>query len=226
MNISYRSSILSFIALACAWTGLHAQQTVITDDEGIKHSIGLNTIGLLNQIFDGETTGDDFQNPYLLTYSADFGKLILRAGIGPEYRSETIVHQGFSDSQENSLLRLDGRVGAGIVAIDDARWNVLIGLDGAVSYLRDREIDDSGFDRITEQIETLEFGGGPFVQLAYHLSRRVSLAVESTFYWMTGTSEHVELYKNFPDFNTVLSETSSSRLDITLPNTVFIRIHF
>jgi hypothetical protein len=152
--------------------------------------------------------------------------VVFRAAIGPEYSTETIVRDGFTDSEENTLLRLDGRIGAGLVILDDQRWQAVAGLDGVIGYQRDREIEDSGFDRITTQTEIESLGGGPFVQIAYHLSRRISLGAESSVYWVSRTNTLTELFENFPDFNNVINKNTGSTLDITLPNTIFVRLHF
>jgi hypothetical protein len=206
---------------------IHAQDVVVhinTETES-HHAIGLNTVGFFDQ-FIGDENETRYRSPYLITYTGSLGRVAIRAGIGPEYNSETVVHDGFTNSEENSLLRLDGRLGAGVKLVDDSRWEVLVGVDAMYGYLRDRDIEDSGFDRITNQVETRAFGGGPFIQIAYQISRRISLSTESTAYWTHATTEHVERFQNFPDFNTILSKTTSDGLDLTLPNTIFLRFHF
>lgn len=202
-----------------------AQQAMEAEDPGFNHTIGLNTVGLLNQ-FRSEDNEDRFQTPYLITYSLTLGKLVLRAGIGPEVTTETIIHDGFTNSEEHNFLRMDGRLGAGLVILDDGRWEAIAGVDAAGGYLRDQNIDDSGFDRITEQEEIETYGGGPFLQLAYNVSRRVSLSVESAAYWLHRQTTETLLFENFPDFNNIVRESSGSELELALPNTLFVRIHF
>jgi hypothetical protein len=222
----YRNAIL-VLYFGFTSTLINAQDIVVHvgAEHETHHAIGLNTIGFFDQ-FTGDDNETRYRSPYLITYSGALGRIAIRAGIGPEYTSQTVVHDGFTNSEENSLLRIDSRIGAGITLVDDSRWEVLVGLDATYGYSRERDIEDSGFDRITNQIETQAFGGGPFIQIAYQISKRVSLSTESTLYWTHGTSEHIELFKNFPDFNTVLSKTTSNGLDLTLPNTIFLRIHF
>ncbi len=214
-----------FLIAGCLALNLFAQQEETEAPKPTQHSIGLNTIGFFNQLFNSDNM-PSHSSPYLFTYTYAPDRVAFRAAIGPEYTSETTVHDGFSNSEEHTVLQLDARLGAGLVILDDRRWQAIAGVDGAVAYLRDRAINDSGFDRITTQTETKTFGAGPFLEVAFHLSRRISLSTESTCYWMHGTSENVELYKNFPDFNTVLNKTTISKLEITLPNTLFLRIHF
>ena len=203
---------------------VNAQPDSSVAQGGFSHTIGFNTTGLLNQFLDD--TNERFKTPYLITYSLELGRLVMRAGIGPEYSSETIVHDGFTDSEENTVLRIDGRLGAGLVVLNESRWQAVLGLDATGGYFRERNIEDSGFDRITDQEEIETFGGGPFLQLDFHLSKRISLGAESALYWLHKSSTHTQLFENFPDFNTILSKNSGSELEVALPNTLFIRIHF
>lgn len=220
-----RYHILLLSLFICTVSMVSAQKDIAQESTGFKHTIGLNTTGLLNQFLD-DTDKKDYKTPYLITYSIELGKLALRAGLGPEYTSETIVHDGFTDTEENTFLRLDGRIGAGFVVLEDHRWQAMAGIDIAGGYERDRSISDSGFDRITEQLELETIGGGPFLQLAYHVSKRISLSVESSVYWMYEKTTRTELFENFPDFNNVVSENTGSSLHVALPNTLFVRIHF
>lgn len=216
----------SIVIAAISTLSIHASAQESSEDQpGFKHMLGLNTTGLLNQFRD-ESTNDRFRTPYLITYSMELGKLAVRAGIGPEYSTETIVHDGFTDSEENSLLRMDGRIGAGLVVLDDHRWQAIMGLDAVAGYFRERNIEDSGFDRITDQEEVETYGGGPFIQLSFQLSKRVSLSAESAAYWQHRNTTQTQLFENFPDFNNVISENSGSELAVTLPNTIFVRLHF
>ncbi len=221
-NISKKISLVAAIFLMC----MCAQAQDIPDVQtGFRHTIGLNTVGIFDQFSDA-TQESPHRTPYLITYSVELGKLALRAGFGPEYSSETTVHDGFTDSEENTFLRLDGRIGAGVVILSDTKWQAIAGADLVGGYIRDRSIEDSGFDRITDQVETKNFGAGPFIQIAFQLSRRVSLGTDSALYWIHEKSTHTELFENFPDFNNVLSENSGSKLELTLPNTIFVRLHF
>jgi hypothetical protein len=211
--------------LLCLITASGIGQEVAADKQpGLSHTIGFNTTGLLNQLLDDPE--ERFRSPYLVTYSMELGKLLLRAGIGPEYSTETTVHEGFTDSEENTVLRMDSRVGAGLIVLNENRWQAAVGADIVGGYFRERSIEDSGFDRITTQTEIEHYGAGPFFQLDFHLSRRVSLGSECALYWTRQSTTHTQLFENFPDFNTILSENTGSELEVTLPNTVFVRVRF
>lgn len=213
------------IAAMCALSIPVVAQDTGEVQPGFRHTLGLNTTGLLNQFRD-DNADDPLKTPYLITYSVELGKLAMRVGIGPEYSSETIVRDGFTDSEENTLLRMDGRIGAGLVVVNDHRWQAIAGLDAVTGYFRERKIEDSGFDRVTDQEEIETFGGGPFIQLAFQISKRISLSAESAVYWQHQKTTQTQLFENFPDFNNVINENSGSDLEITLPNTIFVRIHF
>lgn len=202
---------------------LGAQQPV-TDAPVLKHALGLNATGLLHNLFDGTEREDAL--PYLLTYDLALGKLLLRAGVGPEYATETVVHEGFADSQKRTDLRLDGRIGAGIHVLQHPRWQVATGVDIAGYYHLEEITDDSGFDKITQEMEDQGIGGGPFLQLTWHVSPRISLRTESAFYATRYKTTHTEIFENFPDFNNQLSKTTGTRLDIYLPASIFVQFHF
>ncbi|MDX1408460.1 MAG: hypothetical protein R3330_10015, partial [Saprospiraceae bacterium] len=200
-----------------------AQQTK-QDSDGLRHAIGLNATGLLDNLFNAEDREGGL--PYLLTYELVAGRLVLRAGIGPEYTSETVVHEGFSDSQKRTDLQLDGRIGAGLRVLDEERWQLIAGVDITGYYGLEEITDDSGFDKITDEMESQRIGGGPFIQLSYQLSPRISLRTESALYINRYKETHTEIFENFPDFNNQLSKTTGTALDVHLPASLFVQFHF
>jgi hypothetical protein len=214
--------ITSIICLAF----LHpASAQEATEAKILHHQIGVSTLGLLNLIRD-DAEGSEFQTPILFSYAYRTPALIVRVGIGPKYSSESIERDGFTDREEISSLAIDGRIGAGIRFIADGRWEAYAGVDAAGGYHRDRTIEDTGFDRITEQTELRRAGGGPFLQVDYHLSPVVSLGAESGLYWIQETTKRTVHFENFPDFDSEISETTGNDLDVSLPNTIFLRFHF
>ena len=194
------------------------------EDTPLKHSVGLNATGLLQNVFG--TTDSENTLPYLFTYEMEAERMGLRAGIGPKYRSETVVHEGFTDSQEESLLDLDVRAGVSFRLFEENNWRIAAGIDVAGSYRIEKTIDDTGFDKITDEIETQSFGGGPFIQIAYRFSNRISIRTESALYIQRFNTTHTELFENFPDFNNQLSKTTGTTLDTFLPTSIFVHLHF
>lgn len=211
------------VSLALPLTGQEPAQED-RSEKRTEHIVGLNATGLLHQVFgDSDGTGD---LPYLITYAWDAGKMHLRGGLGPEFRNETVVHEGFTDSEKQTFLDLEWRTGLGFEVLDEEKWGVLAGIDVVGSYTLDRTTNDSGFDKITDEIETWSLGGGPFIQLGYRLSQRISLSAESALYARHFNTTHSELFENFPDFNNELSETTGQQLDTFLPTSLFLHFHF
>jgi len=211
------------LCLACLMD-VSAQELPDNETPVTKHSIGLNATGLLNNILNPDS--EDNRMPFLITYDLIMDKLVFRAGIGPEFMSETVVHEGFTDSQKRTDLQLDGRLGAGFRVVDDVHWNINAGLDIVGRYAVEKTTDDTGFDKVTDEVESQRIGGGPFVQIDYKISPRVSLGTEAALYFSHKQTTHTELFENFPDFNNQLSKTTGTQLDTFLPTSIFVHLHF
>ena len=202
-------------------------QTAETNEDPYRsrhHTIGLNATGFLRQIITNDS--NNLANPYLITYNWDMGTINLRAGLGPEFRTAEVVHDGFSDRQTHTLARVDGRIGVGFDIVEQGRWKVMSGADLVGGYAIDKHIDDTGFDKITNQTEDWNVGVGPFIQITFFITPRISLATEAAGYFRRFESSTTELFENFPDFNDEISSTAGTELDLILPTSLFIQFHF
>ena len=220
-------SILLIACVCClAQIGLSQDRRASNDDEKktYTHSLGLNATGLIQDVFGSEN--DAHSLPYLFTYELELQQLGLRVGVGPSYTSETVVHEGFSDSQELTDLQLDGRIGVSFRLFEEDKWRFSGGVDVVGQYVLLKTIDDTGFDKVTDQIETESIGLGPFVQIAFQATNRISIRTESALYARRFKTTHTELFENFPDFNNELSKTTGTTLDTFLPTSIFIHLHF
>lgn len=189
-----------------------------------KHTLGLNATGLIENLFNSEP--DSRSNPYLILYNYDMGKTNLRVSLGPEYLSSTETHEGFTDSQERTVIGIDARLGVGFDIVDEKRWKVMAGADIVGKYFLDETTNDTGFDKITDEDEEWNVGGGPFVQVLFFISPRISIATETGLYFRHFETTTTELFENFPDFNNQLSKTTGSELDFILPTSIFLQFHF
>lgn len=188
------------------------------------HFFGLNATGLLHTVLNTEEGENEL--PYLITYDWDLGKMHLRAAFGPEFESTSTTHEGFTDREETTYVCLDGRIGMGFDLLDNDRWFVIGGVDAIGRYISAIETLDTGFDAVSEEDETWSAGAGPFVQLAFRISPRVSISTEAGFYARYFENTITETFENFPDFNTELSKTTGWTLDSFLPSAIFIQFHF
>jgi hypothetical protein len=137
-----------------------------------------------------------------------------------------VVHDGFSDSQEMTLLDIEARIGLGFDIIDERKWIVRTGFDIVGAYSLDKITEDSGFDRVTNKTEGWNIGVGPFAQIIFKLSPRVSLSTEAALYGKHFSTTVSEEFDNFPDFNNVSSKTTGQSIDFFIPTSLFIHFHF
>lgn len=218
-------AIISTFIIAIPLTAF-SQSDQLPAEEKVQyqHDIGLNAIGIIRAAFDAEES--DAITPYLFIYNWDLGKMNFRAGLGPQFSSSKEVHDGFTDSQEVTQLDIDARIGLGFDIIDGSKWIVRTGFDVVGGYSLDRTIDDTGFDRVTDATEGWNIGIGPFAQIIYRLSPRISLSTEASLYALHFNSTVREEFENFPDFNNLVSKTTGQRLDVFLPTSLFIHFHF
>jgi hypothetical protein len=216
------------LVLLIAATGVISAQEVTPDDaasqESFAHFVGLNATGLLQTVLNLEDDEGDFQ--YLVSYDWDLGKMHLRAALGPEYSSNTTTHEGFTDREENTFFRMNSRLGLAFDLLDNQKWSVIAGVDAIGQYISDISTLDTGFDAVSEEEETWGLGAGPFIQLAFRISPRVSISTEAGFYGRYSESTLTETFENFPDFNNELSKTTGWALETSLPSAIFIQFHF
>jgi len=213
--------ISTFTALA--FVG-YSQDEDADTSRTFKHDIGLNAIGMLRALFNSDEI--DAVTPYLISYNLDMGKTNFRLGIGPSFSSSTETHEGFSDSQNNTKIDLDARIGLGFDVIDQKRWVVRTGFDIIGGYHLDKTVDDTGFDKVTTENEEWNIGAGPFAQLIFRINDRISISTDAGLYFNHFNSRENELFENFPDFNNELSQTTGQKLEVFLPTSLFIHFHF
>ena len=216
------------LGILFAFAALSVAQGQDSDEEIIygaqAHSIGLNATGLILDLTNSDSS--DHMNPFLIQYTWDMGKMNLRAAIGPEFRSSKEVHEGFTDSEEQTLFRLDARVGLGWDVLQENRWKVSIGGDIVGGYLTDKNTLDTGFDAVSKETERWSIGAGPYVQLVFFLAPRISIATETGLYFRSFETTTTERFKNFPEFDNQISKTTGTELDFILPTALFIQFHF
>lgn len=215
-----------FAILISIPVALHSQVDAIVVNEEAKyqHDIGLNAIGMLRAVFDSEDS--DAITPYLIIYNWDLGKMNFRAGLGPQYSSSKEVHDGFTDSQETTKMDIDARIGLGFDVVDEGKWIVRTGFDIVGGYALDKEVDNTGFDKVTQSAESWNIGLGPFAQVIFKLSPRISLSTEASLYGKYFNTVVGEEFENFPDFNNQSSKTAGQKLDVFLPTSLFIHFYF
>ncbi len=185
-----RFAMMATLTACFANTGAHAQDGPATPKQKIfEHQVGVQANELIRQVFNFNTNNNTLNNPYLLTYSLNWKKpgIGIRMGIGPDFRS-------FKDDdgivqQENNINILNARFGFEKTFILSDKWSAGAGVDGVysndVSYTKTftRSFDSTSTD-IASRTSTM--GGGAMGWLRYHITPRILIGTETSFYYTSG----------------------------------------
>lgn len=176
---------------ACfATTTIHAQEEPAAPKVKIfEHQVGVQANELIRQVFNFNNNSNALNNPYLLTYSLNWKKpgVGIRLGVGPDFRS-------FKDDdgvvqQDNNINVMNLRFGLEKTFVLSDRWSAGVGVDAIyfndVSYTKTftRSFDSTATD-ISSSTSTK--GGGAMGWLRYHITPRVLIGTETSFYYSTG----------------------------------------
>ena len=108
------------------------------------------------------------------------------------------------------------------------RWLTYFGLDAIFGISKFESEFDPGFGRIITKNENLSFGGGGIMGIQFNINNRISLATESTLYFIHRNLESEQI---FPDQgiggeDKQTSKTTSDQFSPSLPTSLFIQINF
>lgn len=202
-------------------TEVSAPKTKIFD-----HRIGVQANELIRQVFNfNNSSGNTINNPYLLTYSLTLAKpgVGIRLGIGPDYNT-------FNDDDgitkvENNINKLNARIGLEKVFILSDKWSTGVGADfiysNDVSYSKTlvRTFDSTLTDIATQEKST---GYGAMAWLRYHISPRIHIGTETSFYYRAGNvKQKIEITQNINTFPGTTVQTTKDEVDNKLKEGIF-----
>ncbi|MEM7655880.1 MAG: hypothetical protein AAF399_07110 [Bacteroidota bacterium] len=191
----------------------------------VQHRLGLNATHLLSQFLSGSDSVLH-ASPYLLTYKLSRGNWGLRVGLGGEMRSEILQEAGFADSETSEELGIDGRIGLEYHPRLARRWIGTIGLDGLLFAHADRQISDTGFDKITLSTYSTGWGVGPVMGMEFQLNDRLALYSEGALYYTQASIENNRIFTNFPELNDLKNVGTFRQIRWTLPATIYLIVRF
>jgi hypothetical protein len=157
--------------------------------------IGVQMNELISQVFNFNNTNTTSQNtnPYLVNYSLNSRKSGwgFRVGVGYNY-SSTSTNDGIT-ATTTKLNDLEFRIGVDKAYKISKKWSAGIGLDFVMNNNSDHTTNvvngGVGFgnsDSTDTKTTILSYGGGPMGWLRYHVSDRILIGTESSFYYTTG----------------------------------------
>ncbi len=205
-----RKIALAAILFSGCFNNVIAQTETIANSGAKEKStemyIGVQLNALIRQVFNfNNTSANTNTNPYLLTYSINsrISGLGLRLGVGYNYNSSS-TDDGITKT-ENNINDLQLRLGGEKVFKLSNRWVTGAGLDLVFNNNDDHTVNTvnsgitGGGQKTDTKTATTTYGGGPQGWLRYHITEKVLIGTEASFYFVTGNEKRtVKVTNSFP----------------------------
>jgi hypothetical protein len=223
-----------FLMVVGVQNGYAQQATDQKDDNIYDHYLGAQINQLVMHLFNSSANSIGTGNPYLITYSMNNKKTAwgLRIGIGANSINTSSANTNGTTTTNNNDVQL--RVGIEKTFEITKKWVAGTGLDVVFNYNNDNATNtQSLYDTTTITTKTMvaTYGGGPFVKLNYHLSSKILLGTEFSYYYVAGTNNQTVDYVRLngsmsPTTSETKSNPSYSRGNINLPIVLYILLRF
>jgi hypothetical protein len=184
--------------------------------------IGVQLNGLIRQVLNFNSSATNTNtNPYLLVYSINSRKTGwgLRLGVGYTYNFFS-TNDGITKT-DNNINDMQLRLGVEKSFVLSNKWSAGAGLDIVFNNNDDHTTttvnSSPGFPgTVTDtKTNTTTYGGGPQGWLRYHITERVIVGTEASFYYITGhEKKSIEVSSggtgglNQPDEDNIVSQGS------------------
>ena len=162
-------------------------------NKDVEQYVGVQINGLIKQVLNfNSSTNSTALNPYLLNYSINSKRTGwgLRLGVGYTYNSN-YNNDGITETT-NKINDLHMRLGIEKMFKLSDKWSAGVGLD----FVSDMNNDNtkttvSSGDTVTTEIKDIisNFGGGAMGWLRYHLTERILIGTEASYYFVSGTDK-------------------------------------
>lgn len=172
---------------------------------------GINLLQMA-RVVKNTTTDSSGLNPWLIDGRIGFRKWGIRGSAGGSYRHSQNYLEGFRDSETLNQYALNWRAGLSYRSKFGNRFYGDFSIDWVSNFVSDRQITDSGFDKIDRINQSSLTGGGMSCAAGYSFTKRLSVKFELSFYYMTGERETARKFINFPELNDQLSTIEISEL--------------
>lgn len=224
-----------------------------TDDDNTKkydHYVGFQANELLKQIINLNNSNSSITNPYLLTYyiknnSNGWG---INVGLGYNYQDSKAVNT--PTPQETKINDLSFRIGIGRRFMISKRFETGYSFDFIVNSLNNQtftptvnitnvgngNVIDSSF--ATTTIKTTTYGFGPQFFLGFHISNRVLLGTEASYYFLMAkqktnsnvvdktTDETVFPFSISSNISNSNAENDNNSFSLSIPVAIFLIVKF
>jgi hypothetical protein len=213
-------------------------------EKRFNHYAGFQANLLIKQIINLNNNNTAINNPYLFTYAINHVKTGYGLHVGFGYDYNRVVTNNTQASRETKVDKLFYRIGVEKKYTLSKRFECGIGLDFTAS----REVDktfsisvtnvgsgvDSAVTTVTEK--TTSTGYGPQLSLGFHITEKIILGTEATFYFSAEKqNENVNIIDTFTDtFSNQKTVTSTNQnsgadtdnFDLAIPTALFLIVKF
>ena len=192
-------SIAIIAGVMLAHTSFAQQAATSNKDRKMSHQVGVQMNELIKQVFNFGSTAPAITNPYLLTYSINSKKSGwgLRLGLGYNYQSFT--NDDGITNKETQINDINARLGIERAFNLSSKWSAGAGLDGVISENNDyTKSTVRSFDTTSTSTKShvTKYGGGAMCWLRYHITDKVLVGTEASFYYKMGKEKQdVEITK-------------------------------
>ena len=189
--------------------------------------ISLQINGLVNEVFNyNNNNANTNTNPYLLNYFLNSKKTGwgIRAGLGYASSSSSTGSDSTFTHTTAKSDDLEFRIGIDKAYDISKKWSAGIGFDFVLSDKNDHFTsvgsNGFGFDSTATQTVILQYGGGPMGWLRYHISGRILVGTEASFYYTTGSTKQTVTVDGSPGVPT--NNNNAGQATISAPITFFL----
>jgi hypothetical protein len=218
-----KTALVIILLSGCFWKSYAQTDALATDapsgksEKTIDQYVGVQLNDLIKQVLNFNSTTATTTtpvNPYLLTYSINQRKTGwgIRLGVGYNYNS-TYSNDGITETS-TKINDLQLRLGIEKAFKLSDKWSAGAGIDFIYNNFNDNTTNTvSSTDTTTTSTKdvTTSFGGGAMGWLRYHLTDKIMIGTEASFYYVTGNEKQtIDVTGTTIDPNTGLPITSTT----------------
>jgi hypothetical protein len=231
-----KNLLLSILIAGCVSPCLAQTEITAPDvkkEKTFEHYVGVQMNELIRQVFNFNNTSASV-SPYLLTYNINNVKTGwgLRLGVGYSYNDDN-SNDGITSST-SKINDVHGRFGVEKRFLLSRKWSTGVGLDGIVNINNDKSSGTvHSFDTVTTTTTSgmKSYGGGAMGWLRYHITDRVVIGTEASFYYSSGKQTNSTTVARSSQFGgTTTTETKSNPTisdgNFHLPVTFYLIVKF
>lgn len=227
--------LLSAILTAgCLGSTFAQTETKTSTDKGFDHYFSVQVNQLIRQVFNfNNSTSSTINNPYLLNYSINSHETGWGARLGVGYMYNSSKSNDGITATETKINDMSVRLGFEKIFTLADKWSAGAGLDIVYSNNDDHTVNNvnSNFGGSNTDTKTVisSYGAGPMAWLRYHITSKILLGTETSFYYMTGDQKQtITITDPFGGGTSFPTNTSNkvSQGNISAPVVFYLTVKF